>query len=162
VTASRALWDWAVAVHQAPGVDDALIALQDGHGQCASFLLWAAWSARTGWPLDAGELARGAALALAWEQAVTAPIRAARRALKRDWPDVDGALREALRGRVKAAEFEAEERLMDALQAITPMGSASPGDVAGALIAASEAWSGQAPVAALQSLARMFETSDCW
>ena len=157
---STGLWDWAVAVHQAPGVDAALIEIQDQHGQCTSFLLWAAWAAMTGRTLSPADLARGAALAGPWEREVTAPVRAARRALKRDWPGVDGGPREALRGRVKAAEIEAEERLLEALEALAPAPSAAAGDAAAALIAASAAWGVPAPEPALRRLALMFETAD--
>ncbi len=155
------LWDWAVAVHQAPGVDPALIEIQDTHGQCVSFLLWAAWAAKRGSALDAKTLSRGVALAGPWEREVTAPIRAARRALKPAWPGIDDGEREALRGRVKDAEFEAEERLLDALEAITPKGSGEAGDIAAALDTASAAWFVSAPLAALTRLAQMFETADC-
>ena len=155
------LWDWAVAVHQAPGVDPALIEIQDAHGQCVSFLLWAAWAAKMGRMLSPADLERGAALAVPWEREVTAPLRAARRALKPAWPGVDDGPREALRGRVKAAEFEAEERLVGALEAMTPAGSGAPGDMAAALVAASSAWTAPAPSASLRRLAQMFEAADC-
>jgi uncharacterized protein (TIGR02444 family) len=161
VTSAMRLWDWAVAIHQAPGVDPALIEIQDVHGQCTSFLLWAAWAAKTGRTLGGETLARGAALAQPWEREVTAPVRAARRALKRGWPGVDDEPREALRSRVKAAEFEAEERLLDTLEAMTPEGSGGPGDVTAALLAASAAWTPPAPAPVLGRLAQMFEAADC-
>ena len=40
-------WDWAVEVHGRPGVDEALTTLQDHHGQCVAYLLWAAWAAQS-------------------------------------------------------------------------------------------------------------------
>jgi uncharacterized protein (TIGR02444 family) len=155
------LWDWAVTVHQAPGVDPALIEIQDQHGQCVSFLLWAAWAARRGRVLDTKILSRGVALAGPWEREVTAPIRAARRALKPARADLGDSGREALRGHVKDAEFEAEERLLDALEAMTPDGPGAPGDMAAALEAAAAAWGRPAPLAALTRLAQMFEAADC-
>jgi uncharacterized protein (TIGR02444 family) len=155
------LWDWAVAVHQGPGVDEALIETQDVHGQCVSYLLWAAWAASTGRALGPVDLARGAALARSWERDVTAPIRAARRALKPAWPDVDDGAREALRTGVKAIELEAEQRLLDALEAMTPARPGAPGDMTAALVAASAAWTAQAPAPVLARLAQMFETADC-
>ena len=143
------LWDWAVKVHGAPGVDEALIEVQDQHGQCVSYLLWAAWIAASGLALDAGDLARGAALARDWEAEVTAPLRAARRALKRSRSGVDDAVREALRNGVKESEFSAERLLMDALEALTPVAGSTPGVLmADRLRAASAAWSPPAPEAA--------------
>ena len=51
------LWDFAVAIHGEPGVDAGLLDLQDNHGQCVSYLLWAVWAARHGRAVDEAELA---------------------------------------------------------------------------------------------------------
>jgi uncharacterized protein (TIGR02444 family) len=163
-----ALWDWALEVHGWAGVDAALIALQDDHGQCVSYLLWAAWTASAGRPLDAASLDRGADLTRRWEGEVTSPLRAARRGLKPAWPGVADAAREALRGRVKADELDAERCLLEALEALSPIGAPTGApagaNVAQALVAASAAWNApngvEAPKAALDHLARIFEAQD--
>jgi uncharacterized protein (TIGR02444 family) len=154
---SVGLWDFAVAIHAAPGVDEGLIDLQDNHGQCVSYLLWAVWTARCGRAADDAILTKAAALARNWEAEVTAPLRAARRALKRDWTPVPGDAREALRSDVKAGEFAAERLLLEALEALT----ASPGpvvDVRGRLMAAASAWAEPAPIAAIEPLLPIFES----
>jgi len=145
-------WDWAVQVHGRPGVDAALTGLQDAHGQCVAYLLWAAWAAAEGRPLDPATLAAGADLAAQWEAAATGPLRQARRALKPALPPVDDAAREALRDQVRKAEFAAERLLMETLEAMaaTP-GGASP-DVVAALLAASGAWRVPAPAEVLNDL----------
>jgi len=154
---STGLWDFAVAIHAAPGVDEGLIDLQDNHGQCVSYLLWAVWTARSGRAADAAVLARAAALARGWEAEVTAPLRAARRALKRDWTPVPDDPREALRSDVKAGEFAAERLLMEALEVLTP----EPGEavnVRDRLNAAASAWAPPAPMAAFEPLLPIFES----
>ena len=57
------LWEWAKAVYERPGVEAALLELQDGHGQSIPLLLWAAWTASEGRPLTGPALRRGAELA---------------------------------------------------------------------------------------------------
>ena len=151
------LWDWVVLAHGAPGADAALIQLQDEHGQCVSFLLWGAWSACEGRPLSAGLLAQGARLARRWEGAVTMPIRAARRALKPDWPGIAEAARLGLRARVKSDELDAERLLLEALEALTPDPSIGKGDMAASLQATAAAWAEPPPAILLDGLVTMFE-----
>ena len=145
-------WDWAVAVHGRPGVDTALNALQDRHGQCVAYLLWAAWAAAEGRGLDGVVLAQGAALAAHWEASATGPLRQARRELKASAPPIDDDARLALREQVRTAEFAAERLLMETLETLAPMASGSGGDLAAALIAASGAWSRSAPADELADL----------
>jgi uncharacterized protein (TIGR02444 family) len=132
------LWDWAVETYGRPGVGEACLALQDSYGQNVSFLLWALWAGP-----DEAALARGVQAAREWDQAVLAPLRSVRRALKTD---------EALREDIKAAELKAERRLLEALE---PLAKAAPDDALQALTAASTAWGSgaAAPRQALQRLA---------
>jgi len=140
------LWDFAVAIHGEPGVDAGLIDLQDNHGQCVSYLLWAVWAARHGRPLTKTALTAAAGLARNWEAEVTAPLRAARRTLKRPRPPMADARREALRTKVKAIELSAERTLLEALEAATPRATSAPrGAVAERLAEAMAVWSATAP-----------------
>ena len=152
------LWDFVVAIHRAPGVDEGLIALQDDHGQCVSYLLWAVWTAREGRPVSGAALAEAATLAQAWEGEVTAALRAARRNLKRAWPPMDDRAREAFRERVKTEEFAAERLLLDTLEALTPTSSAAPIAVRGVLAKAMAAWPSPASADTAATLLPMFET----
>ena len=153
------LWDWAIHAYDAPGVDEALVALQDVHGQCVSYLLWAAWTARARRSLTDENLARAAEVALRWEGQVTAPLRAARRALKPAWPLISDEDREALRERVKQNELGAEQRLMDALESLAP-GGGERATVIERLRAASAIWPTSAPYDELERLGQMFERAD--
>lgn len=154
------LWDFAVAIHGQPGMDAGLVDLQDNHGQCVSYLLWAVWAARQGRAVGGAELDQAAGLARAWEAEVAAPLRAARRSLKRAWPPMADSKREALRSKVKASELSAERTLLEALEALTPRRTRSgPKDIAQRLEAAMAAWSGptSTPVPALATLLPIFE-----
>ena len=146
-------WDWAVEAHGREGVDAALTDLQDAHGQCVAYLLWAAWAAAEGRPLDAAALAAGADLAARWEAAATGPLRQARRGLKPSLPPIDDSVREGLREQVRKAEFAAEHLLMQTLEASAPAPAGPPSDLAAALTAAAAAWRQPAPAKALDDLA---------
>ena len=145
-------WDWAVSVHGREGVDQALMQLQDAHGQCVAYLLWAAWAAGEGRPLEPVILAQAAALARHWESEATGPLRAARRGLKAAAPPIDDDARLALREQVRTAEFAAERLLMDTLEQLTPSPAGAPGDLGQAMIEASLAWGQAAPQEALRGL----------
>ena len=151
------LWDWAGAAYARPGVEGLCLSLQDDHGQCAPYLIWAAWEANRGAATDMARLAAAATLARDWDKAVIAPLRSARRALKAPAPGVGPDARERLRGRVKAAELTAERLLLDALEAHTPDPAGAPRDPRPALRAASAAWSSDpAPAALLEALGQAF------
>jgi uncharacterized protein (TIGR02444 family) len=150
------LWDFALAIHGEPGVDAGLIDLQDNHGQCVSYLLWAVWAARHGRAVGTAELTLASGLARSWEAEVAGPLRSVRRTLKRPWPPMADARREALRTKVKASELSAERTLLEALEALTPRRRGA-GDVAARLQAAMAAWSPPAPIAAAASLLPIFE-----
>ncbi len=150
-------WDWAVKAHGGDGVDAALNALQDRHGQCVAYLLWAAWAAHEGRPLDPVVLAQGAALAAHWEAAATGPLRTARRELKSPAPPIDDEARLALREQVRNAEFAAERLLMETLEGLAPVPMGAPADFGAALVAASACWTSAAPSEPLVDLAARLE-----
>ena len=150
------LWDWARRVYAAPGVQDLCLELQDAHGQSVCLMLWAAWAASVGRRPDPAALARAAAQARTWQGEVIDPLRGVRRRLKTG-PGPAGADREALRGKVGAAELAAEQALLAALEAQTPFAEASsPADLADAMTDACAAWGSPAPRAMLEALAAAF------
>lgn len=141
------LWDWALAAYAKDGVPEATLALQDEHGFNTSLLLWAAWAGP-----DAEEVANGVQTAVVWDETVLWPLRNVRRSLKASRAPFDDAAREGLREDVKAAELRAERVLMEALESLS--GKGEDVDVPAALKRAAMAWSGTAPAAALDRLAR--------
>jgi uncharacterized protein (TIGR02444 family) len=141
------LWDWTLQAYARPGVPEACLALQDGHGQNTSLLLWAIWAEAA----DPALLARAADVARRWEALALNPIRSVRRALKPAFEGVDDGERETLREDVKAVELRAERVLMETLEAMT--GDRGAAHALAALEAASAAWGTPAPPNALAALA---------
>ena len=150
---SDRLWDWALLAWKTPGVEDAALELQDVGGQNICLLLWAAWAARIGAPLDDETLEAACDAARAWERRVTGPLRGVRRALKGSLIDIEAADREAVRDAVKAVEIDAERRLLLALEALTPAERGESRPAMDGLVAASRAWDRVTPRAGLTAFA---------
>lgn len=99
-------WDWSLEIYGRPGVEEALLDLQDRLGLDVNLLLFACWTGATGrGRLTDGEWTRLIGGTADWRASVIEPIRAVRRHLK-DRGDMPGAT--ALRERVKALELDAE------------------------------------------------------
>jgi uncharacterized protein (TIGR02444 family) len=142
------LWDFALAAWTRPGVEAACLALQDGYGQCVPLLLWRAWAAAEGRPVESP--APAIALARAWDNQIIAPMRGVRRALK---ADVYGAEGQAVSEKARATELAAERALLEGLEALTPVASGEAEDLSEALLAVAHLWSGTWPSAAVRGLA---------
>ena len=97
----RDLWDWTVRAYANEGVQAACLNLQDSADQDIPLLLWAAWCARTGRPLDSETLDAAVDLTRAWREQAIAPLRAVRRKLTTRHTDLDDAARETVRTQVK-------------------------------------------------------------
>jgi uncharacterized protein (TIGR02444 family) len=144
---SGTLWDWTLSAYARPGVSEATLALQDEHGFSTALLLWAVWA-----DPDPETLANGVQTTVAWDETVLWPLRNVRRTLKARRAPFDDVAREGLREDVKAAELRAERVLMEALESLA--GPAETVDPPAALRRAAMAWSGAAPAAALDRLAK--------
>lgn len=147
------LWDWALDVYARPKVEEALLDLQDVNEQNVCLLLWAAWAASQGRPLDDDAFEEAADIARAWEDTTVLPLRTLRRTLKKNIPDLEPASREAVRNEIKAAELSAERASLAALEQVAPAGPAKPFTPETALVAAARAWGGATPRVQLQGLA---------
>ena len=150
---SDGFWDWAVAAYAAPGVAEECLHLQDVHDQAVPLLLWAAWQAETGRAPDEEAIEGAIDTTRVWADHAVVPLRELRRALKTRRPDMDDADREAVRAQVKAAELEAERRLMLALEGLAPApGGKAPATV-DLLVRVAREWGDQIPRPALVHLA---------
>jgi uncharacterized protein (TIGR02444 family) len=147
------LWEWAVRAYAKPGVEAACLELQDGWDQNVPYLLWAAWAAVEGRKLDGETLEEGSDMARAWDEAAISALRGLRRSLKKPIPDLEDEAREAVRTQVKAAELEAERRLLGQLETLTPEGVTAKLAVQVQVIEAARAWSRTVPRAQLETLA---------
>lgn len=105
--ADTGFWDFSLTLYGRPGVAEACLQLQDRHGADVNLLLLGFWRAHRGFPgWAAGELSR-AETAAAPVNAVLAPLRQARQALRtlRDHePSAD-----ALYEQTKALELKLEQ-----------------------------------------------------
>jgi uncharacterized protein (TIGR02444 family) len=147
-------WTWALEAYARPGAAEACLDLQDRHGQCIPYLLWAAWAARMGRGLDAKTLDAGAELCGRWEAAAVGPLRRARRAMKPPVAGVDDSAREALRAETKALELKAERLLIETLEGLSPEAESASLPVGPALSAAARAWPSKGSPEALERLAQ--------
>jgi uncharacterized protein (TIGR02444 family) len=147
-------WTWALEAYARPGAAEACLDLQDRHGQSVPYLLWAAWAAQAGRPLDRPTLEAGADLAGRWEAAAVGPLRAARRTMKPEVPGMADVAREALRAEVKALELRAERLLIETLEALSPAAGPAVLPLKPALAAAAAVWPAEASATALDRLAQ--------
>ena len=108
---------FALAFYAAPGVEAALIALQDEAGQDVILMLYGLWRAGRGEALAPEEARKAADLAGEWTARATQPLRALRRAMKQPFRQAPAAEAEAARREVKALELAMEMRLIAWLEA---------------------------------------------
>ena len=150
---TESLWPYALEVYGRPGVEAALLQLQDEHGQCVPLLLWSLWMAAGGRPIDASQVAACAELARAWQEAAVAPLRRLRRGLKAKARTEQ--LQARIRHGVKALELEAERMLLQMLEETSPAPGGSPVAALEALTQSARGWGGPAPTALLRKLAEL-------
>lgn len=147
------LLQWASRTYAEPGVAEACLDLQDRCGQNVPLLLWAAWTAATGRSPDDGDVEAAVDLARAWTETAVGPLRAVRRGLKTPPADLDREAAEAIREGVKALELEAESRLLDGLEGLSPPAGRAAAPSLDRLVAAARAWGRTVPRAELERLA---------
>jgi uncharacterized protein (TIGR02444 family) len=109
----NALWKFSVAFYAAPGVANALIALQDRDGLDVNLILFALWLGLSGHGrLDRAAVAAAGRAVSNIRNETVKPLRALRRKLKNN-PDPDiQRLREGVRALELAAEKVVQSRLV--------------------------------------------------
>lgn len=134
------LWPFAERIYALSGVQAACLKLQDDHGQSVCLLLWRVWTIAEGRAIGPSVIQDAVATTRAWEGSIIAPLRGARRAVV----GMEGggkAPRSALYQRIAEAELLAEQRLLAALEALTPPARLpDPVGSAGALESLSDLW----------------------
>ena len=151
----EALWPFALELYGRPGVEAAMLELQDAHGQCVPYLLWALWLDASGRPADPALLGVGAVMARGWQDVAVAPLRDVRRKLKAPFQAMQTRDQQRLRERVKTLELDAERMLLRMLEAASPAPDSSSRGPAASLAAAVQAWGGTAPAALVARLAQL-------
>lgn len=112
--AGDAFWRFSLAIYRRPSIAAACLALQDRCGLDVNLLLFCLWQARLGRRLSPADLRRAMRRAAPIQMGIIAPLRAARRALKRQSGLAEPALsrtaarlrRALLRHELAAEHFE--------------------------------------------------------
>jgi uncharacterized protein (TIGR02444 family) len=151
----EALWPFALDLYGRPGVEAAMLELQDAHGQCVPYLLWALWLDASGRPADPAALGAGAVLARGWQDVAVAPLRDIRRRLKAPLRPIRARDQRRLRERVGALELDAERMLLRMLEDASPAPESRSIGPRAALASAIAAWGGTAPTALVERLAAL-------
>lgn len=140
-------WQWSIEAYARPGASAALLRLQDDFDLNVNILLWCCWCAKTRGAVPDLALRKAMDLTAEWSREVSAPLRAARRALKAAPRQADAAGAEALRVKVKEAELDSEKLEQSMLENLA-RDSLAP-----------QAEAPDAPAAARRSLARYADLS---
>jgi uncharacterized protein (TIGR02444 family) len=141
------LLDFATERYARPGVKEAMLALQDAHGQSVPLLFWALWARCE----DDQIVGMAVRLSREWEADVIRPLRGVRRKLS---PRVflhAAAPRQPLYAMVQEAELGAEAALLDALEALG--GRCQDASATEAMARACRAWGDPPPPETLAKLA---------
>ena len=102
-------WRFSLRTYRAPGVQQACLALQERCGADVNLLLFCGWVGSDGRALDEASLRSAVGRVGHWQSEVIAPLRLARRGLKRQVADdAVAALAASLRKRVLTLELELE------------------------------------------------------
>jgi uncharacterized protein (TIGR02444 family) len=108
-------WPFALAFYARPGNAAACLALQDAYGADVVLLIGLLWlAARDGRAAEAVEIDLLDAAVAPWRETVVMPLRALRRALKPQLPDLPATAGHA-RDRIKDAELQSERVAFDLL-----------------------------------------------
>ena len=110
------LWNFSLTQYARPGVADACLQLQDGHGVNVNLLLWCVWLERRGLALDKVRLRKAQKRIHAWDEHYVIPLRHLRRRMKVEFGSADAGI-EQLRSQIKQAELLAEKQLQIWLEA---------------------------------------------
>lgn len=155
------LWDFALAVYAAEGVEAACLALQDRHGLDVNLLLFCCWAGlREPAALPPARLAAALAAVAPWQREVVAPLRVLRRRLRRSVGEFAPAGTAPLRRAVKALELDAEYLALRRLAAHVAAASAGA-EVAGAEVAAEAPARMRANLDAYLRIAGVAAVADC-
>lgn len=108
----EAFWAFSTELYARPGVEPALLALQDVDGLEINLALFCLFAGSRGQSLDGPAVAAMQGIGLIWGREVVGPLRSARRQLK---PLAGNGTAAALREEVKRVELAAEKAMQMAL-----------------------------------------------
>ena len=106
--AANPFWRFSLRVYRLPGVQQACLALQDRRQADVNLLLFCGWTGRHGRELDDTRLRSAIDRVGGWQSDVIAPLRTARRALKRQQEAGTLAVATTFRRRIADIELDLE------------------------------------------------------
>lgn len=102
-------WRFSLRIYRLPGVEQACLGLQEHCGADVNLLLFCGWTGSQGHMLGDAALRAAVVRVARWQSEVIAPLRLARRGLKRQLDDAQiGGIAATLRGRILDLELELE------------------------------------------------------
>ena len=105
---SNAFWRFSLTVYRLPGVEAALLALQDRCGTDTNLLLYCCWLASVGRSPDRRSLRRAMAAVARWQAEAIQPMRRARRTVKATGAELPPGWAADLRQRLGRLELDLE------------------------------------------------------
>jgi uncharacterized protein (TIGR02444 family) len=130
-----AFWEFSLAYYSRESVARACLSLQDRRGADVNILLLCCWLATLGRRIEEPGLRAAMTAVEAWRREVMEPLRAARRAVAADFPELPESDRQSIKQGILAIELESEHAaqakivgtiatLPDATDPGTPRGTA--------------------------------------
>ena len=116
-TANTGFWAWSLDHYSAPGVEAVLLELQDSFNLNVNMLLWCCWCAEYFEDVPEAVFRKADERLRHWSQAVTTPLRQARRFLKTPPETVDAGASKELRDDIKRIELASEKIEQSLLEA---------------------------------------------
>jgi uncharacterized protein (TIGR02444 family) len=105
----ESLWRFSLRVYARPGVERAVLALQESCGVDVNLLFFCCWLGGAGRKVDRRLLKRATGAVSGWRREVIAPLRNARRRLKLGISGVPTEWSDRLRKGIGKAELDAEQ-----------------------------------------------------
>jgi uncharacterized protein (TIGR02444 family) len=103
------LWRFALSFYRQPEVAPACLALQEEVGVDVGILIFVVFAAARGVELSDADLDEADRLVTGWRSEVVVPLRRLRRQLKTGPAPAPTTVTDALRGKIKSIELEAEQ-----------------------------------------------------
>lgn len=101
-------WEFSLAFYCREAVANACLSLQDRRGADVNLILAICWLARSGYTTSDAAIAAGLAATGSWSDAVLRPLRAVRRRLGAEFPEVAANDRQSIKHGLLSVELEAE------------------------------------------------------
>ena len=101
-------WEFSLALYCREAVASACLSLQDRRGADVNLILAICWLARSGYTANDAAIEAGLAATGPWSDAILRPLRAVRRRLGAEFPDVAANDRQSIKHGLLSVELEAE------------------------------------------------------